>query len=660
VAALILARFARNCAGTIAPIFGLMAIPLVVAMGGVVDYTNAYDQKTVVQDAMDSAALAAGKKIGTMTMSQLEQEVDNYYYTNVGTRMSTPPPLEVTLETQTITLETDLSVPTYFLGLIGLNYINFHLTSQATLSVSTLEVALVLDNSGSMLTNNNIAALRTASANLVDILYNLGAQSSQPDPVKVSLVPFAGAVNIGAQFRNDASATWLDKTGAATYTADAIDGTATTANPFTLFDSMNGVSWGGCTEMRPMPYDVNDDEGDVDDPNTLFAPMFAADEPDTWTCAGSMPSGCTRAGSSSSNYRYNGAPAGTRTFNNYLADAGTPSTCGATINANAVTFTLASPGTVNQTSHRLVANDRVMFSTSGALPTGLNSTTQYYVLSTGLTANSFRVSTSQGGSAINFSGSQSGTHRLLGSSAWNCGTGNSGCGGTSNGYSDAAVMARTCKYGTPTNKSTPSAITVYTTELGAGGPNFMCTTNPIIPLTTNETQVTNAVNAMPAVGSTNIQEGLMWGWRVLSPTAPFTEGRAYSNNTNLKIVILMTDGDNTYFPIQYSGRTLLNSWYGAWGFIAKQHAGINTTNQATFVSKMNERTAIACTNAKAAGLRIYSVAFTGSGGVNQTTQDMLRDCATEPSMFYLAADQQALYDSFVAIGNQISLLRISQ
>jgi Flp pilus assembly protein TadG len=654
---LVLARFARNCAGTIAPIFGLVAIPLVVAMGGVVDYTNAYDQKTVVQDAMDSAALAAGKKIGTMTMAELEQEVDNYYYTNVGTRMASPPPLDVTLATQTITLETDLSVPTYFLGLIGLHHIDWHLTSQATLSVSTLEVALVLDNSGSMMTNNNIVALRTAAANLVDILYGLGASSSKPDPVKVSLIPFAGAVNVGAQFRTDAGATWLDKTGAATYTADAIDGTATTANPFTLFDSMNGVSWGGCTEMRPIPYDVNDDPADVDVPATLFAPMFAPDEPDGWTCSSST---CTRVGSSSSNYRYLGAPSGTRNFNNYLPDAGTPATCGSTINANAVTFTLGSPGTVNQTNHRLVANDRVVFSTSGTLPTGITAGTMYYVLSTSLTANSFRISTSSGGSAVNLSGSPSGTHQMLGSSAWNCANGNSGCGGTSNGYSDASVMARTCKYGTPTNKSTPSALTIYTTELGAGGPNFMCTTNPIIALTTNETQVTNAVNAMPAVGSTNIQEGVMWGWRTLSPTAPFTEGRAYSVNDNLKIMIVMTDGDNTYFPIQYSGRTLLNSWYGAWGFIAKQHAGINTTSQATFVAKMNERTAIACTNAKAAGIRIYSVAFTGSGGVNQTTQDMLRNCATEPSMFYLAANQQALYDSFVAIGNQITLLRISQ
>src|SRR5262245_31928998 len=109
-------------------------------MGAVVDYTNAYDQRTVVQDAMDSAALAAGKKIGQLTMPQLEADVNAYYESNVGTRLSDPPELDVALAASTITLTTDLVVPTYFLGLIGLYHLDFHITSQATLAFGTLEV----------------------------------------------------------------------------------------------------------------------------------------------------------------------------------------------------------------------------------------------------------------------------------------------------------------------------------------------------------------------------------------------------------------------------------------------------------------------------------------------------------------------------------------
>lgn len=74
------------------------------------------------------------------------------------------------------------------------------------------------------------------------------------------------------------------------------------------------------------------------------------------------------------------------------------------------TVTIASPAVFTKTGHGLVANDTIIFSTSGALPTGLTAGTRYYVIAAGLTADNFEVSTSQGGSAVNTSGSQSGTH----------------------------------------------------------------------------------------------------------------------------------------------------------------------------------------------------------------------------------------------------------
>lgn len=76
------------------------------------------------------------------------------------------------------------------------------------------------------------------------------------------------------------------------------------------------------------------------------------------------------------------------------------------------TVTIASPGVFSYTAHGLVANDTVQFTTTGALPTGLTASTNYYVISSGLTANAFQVSTTQGGSAVNTSGSQSGVHTL--------------------------------------------------------------------------------------------------------------------------------------------------------------------------------------------------------------------------------------------------------
>lgn len=76
------------------------------------------------------------------------------------------------------------------------------------------------------------------------------------------------------------------------------------------------------------------------------------------------------------------------------------------------TVTIASPGVFSATAHGLVAGSRVRFTTTGALPTGLTAGTEYYVISAGLTADAFEVSTTSGGSAVNTSGSQSGVHTL--------------------------------------------------------------------------------------------------------------------------------------------------------------------------------------------------------------------------------------------------------
>lgn len=77
-----------------------------------------------------------------------------------------------------------------------------------------------------------------------------------------------------------------------------------------------------------------------------------------------------------------------------------------------VTVTIASPGVFSLTSHGLSANDTVVFSTSGALPTGLTAGVTYFVIAGGLTANAFEVAATLGGSAINTTGAQSGVHTV--------------------------------------------------------------------------------------------------------------------------------------------------------------------------------------------------------------------------------------------------------
>jgi hypothetical protein len=76
--------------------------------------------------------------------------------------------------------------------------------------------------------------------------------------------------------------------------------------------------------------------------------------------------------------------------------------------ASTVTISIASPGVVTWTGHNFANNSPIVLTTTGALPTGFTAGTTYYVVNQA--ANTFQLSATQGGAAINTSGTQSGTH----------------------------------------------------------------------------------------------------------------------------------------------------------------------------------------------------------------------------------------------------------
>lgn len=77
-----------------------------------------------------------------------------------------------------------------------------------------------------------------------------------------------------------------------------------------------------------------------------------------------------------------------------------------------VTISSASPGVVTYNSHPFVANDPVVFSNSaGALPAAITAGTVYYV-KTVLTTDTFTISATVGGTAINTASTGTGTHSI--------------------------------------------------------------------------------------------------------------------------------------------------------------------------------------------------------------------------------------------------------
>lgn len=178
-----------------------------------------------------------------------------------------------------------------------------------------------------------------------------------------------------------------------------------------------------------------------------------------------------------------------------------------------------------------------------------------------------------------------------------------------------------------------------------------CGMQPILDLTSTKATVLATIDALSPSGNTHVPIGLGWGWRLLSPTAPYTQGVAYSDTQTNKAVILMTDGANT-IPTSSS---LAGSDYTAYGYLYESRLG--STNATTAVNNMNTQLATLCTNVKATGIRVYTILLMEN---DTTIYNLLRSCATNTSMFFDTPSASQLQAVFRAIGADLSNLRISK
>lgn len=109
----------------------------------------------------------------------------------------------------------------------------------------------------------------------------------------------------------------------------------------------------------------------------------------------------------------NGPSAGTITFTagKWRVGSSTGSTYATTARASGTaTMTIASPCVVTFSTGGVQDGDPIFFTTTGALPTGLSVNTVYYAKY--VSATTFNLAATPGGTSINTSGSQSGTHTL--------------------------------------------------------------------------------------------------------------------------------------------------------------------------------------------------------------------------------------------------------
>jgi Flp pilus assembly protein TadG len=175
--------------GNVATIFALAATILTVAVGGVIDLAQMRRLHSVMQAGADAAALSAARHLGT-DETKRRSEADNVYLANV---VDLPSPTVGTLTSSapTYTYTATYAAPTTFLKIIGLDSLTLEARSQAVASTDTLDVALVLDSSGSMANGNRMVELKKA------VKLFLGAFTTGTD-VQVAMIPFDTEVRVDA------------------------------------------------------------------------------------------------------------------------------------------------------------------------------------------------------------------------------------------------------------------------------------------------------------------------------------------------------------------------------------------------------------------------------------------------------------------------------
>jgi Flp pilus assembly protein TadG len=192
----------------------------------------------------------------------------------------------------------------------------------------------------------------------------------------------------------------------------------------------------------------------------------------------------------------------------------------------------------------------------------------------------------------------------------------------------------------------------YTTAGSGAGPNTGCDMQPLSRLSTDWAALKAKVNSFNAVGETHIPLGLAWGWNVLAPSGPFGDGVAYSTPKVTKIIVLMTDGENTYTDTGTNNR----SNYDGYGYIWANRFGTTSNNAGARTKAIDARLALLCTNMKSAGIVIYTVRVEVTSG----SSDLLQGCASKPEFFYDVQSASNLNAVFSAIAGSIENLRLSK
>jgi Flp pilus assembly protein TadG len=262
--------------GNVAIIFGLSALPVVGLMGVAVDYSRGNSAKIAMQTALDATGLMLSKEAQSLSQTQMNEKALKYFLAN----LNRPDVTNIGI----VTAFTDLNNGKYKLDISGTAQVPTTLTglwqdkmligseTQVIWGYKKLELALALDNTGSMSSSGKMTQLKIAAKSLIT---TLKAAAKKDGDVKISIVPFSTDVNVGT---GNVSATWIkwDDYG---YCSRSQYTTESSCENRGYTWSTNKNSWTGCVWDRNKDYDVTNTAPDTNIKATLFPAHYETNCP---------------------------------------------------------------------------------------------------------------------------------------------------------------------------------------------------------------------------------------------------------------------------------------------------------------------------------------------------------------------------------------------
>jgi Flp pilus assembly protein TadG len=199
-------RFLKDRRGNFAMIFAIAMLPIMGALTVAIDYSEVSRRRQLMLNALDAAALATARHIDDgATNDEAKAYAKIFFEANLHSLDPADTELTVVLPENNVDgvaveLSAVLTYDPYFLPAFAKlldktsGPLKVSATSEVTRASKDIEVALVLDTTGSM-AGQAIADLKDAAKELVKIVVQ---DRQTPNYTKVALVPYSMAVNVGS------------------------------------------------------------------------------------------------------------------------------------------------------------------------------------------------------------------------------------------------------------------------------------------------------------------------------------------------------------------------------------------------------------------------------------------------------------------------------